>query len=548
MEYLIVTAVLVLPLLVWLIVGYRLDTKRAVAEQRGDVHVAWYRRHIRLLITLVVAIDLIPVAIWSVYGFDWGGNPGTPWPDWMNIPLFLGVLMWQITVVGALGWLFTRAARSRLRSRPFRGAEPILLEGRRLRVARGFWLTVFIAGIATSLAYLAGLWTEANRVGTVADSGIGIDYFYVMNPRMALALNGSQTVPDWYPWLVVLRQATALALAFGLAWFIYKRSSRHWMALFTSLLIAVTPFALFGDGSTLRFESVAGVGLVAAALGDAVGVLGFVMLAALFFVFPDGRFRGTFVKLVLSVLLAAVVLFPLVEAELVSGDWGWFLGVLGFLALVGSAIAVQLFRYSEAQPEDRKVARALFVSLILLGLWLIPGQALYTAFDGRGWGPFIWQQAYLTLYLFTPVVLGLGILYLIRRQGWWDMKLFVGRTAVVAALVPVLAVGYVAIILVLTAGSRLVFGDSSQAIAILLATTAVALAYRPLQEAFQRWVDRRWFPSRARANTALAAFTDDIRDEVAGMAVRDRLLEAVDGALAPESMGVWLPETGEALS
>lgn len=542
MELLIVTAVLVVPLIAWLIAGSRLDTKRADAEQNGDDHVAWYRRHLRLLIAVVVAVDLIPIAIWSLYGFEWGGNPGTPWPDWMTLPLFLGTFMWQVTLVGGLGWLITRAARKRLRSSPSRGAEPMLLEGRRLRLARGIWLTVFIVAVATSLAYLAGLWSEANRVRTVTENGIGIDYFFGMSPQMAVALNGSRAVPDWYPWLVVVRQATVLALAFGLAWFIFERSSRHWMALFTSLLVAVMPFALFGDGSTLRFESVAFVGRLAAAMGDAVAVLGLVMLAALFFVFPDGRFRGTFAKLGIVFSFAALVLFGLIEAEIVDGGWGWFLGVVGSLALVGSAVAVQIFRFSETPIEDRRVARALFVSLILLGLWLIPGQALYTAFRGWGWGTFIWQQVHLTLYLFTPVILGLGILYLIRRQGWWDMKLFVGRTAVVAALVPILVLGYVLVVLAVTAGSDALFGEQSQAVAILAATAAVALAYPWLRSGFQNWVDRRWFPSRHAAEEALEAFAEGIRDEADEVRLRNRLQDAVEDTLGPESVGLWLTQ------
>ena len=182
MDLLIGTAVLVLPLIAWLVVGSRLDARRAVASRQDGTHVPWHKRHLRLLVAVVVGINLIPVAIWSAYGFDWAGDtPDTPWPDWMTLPLFLGISMWQITVVGGLGWLITRAARRSLRSRPTRGAEPILLEGRRLRLARGFWLTVFIAGVATSLAYLAGLWTEANRVRTVTDNGIGIEYFYGMD-------------------------------------------------------------------------------------------------------------------------------------------------------------------------------------------------------------------------------------------------------------------------------------------------------------------------------------------------------------------------------
>ena len=547
MGVLIIAAVLLLPLIIWLIAGSRLDRRRAAAESGSEGFEPWYRRHGRAL-RFAAGIFVVLGFVSTVVGFTVscsGNDCGSRFPLWLEIPLIAVSTVFQLALIGGVGWYLTRRARRRLGRREDRGVEPMVLEGQRLRIARRFWIIVFTAAVASSFVYLAGLWTEANRLSHRFAQEIGERFFYSMSTGTALALAGERpavgelSVPDWYPWLVVSRQALVLAISFGIAWFVYRRSSRNWMAMFMSLFVAVAPFIMFGDGSTDRFESVAGVGGFSALVGDGVAILGFVMFVAFFFVFPDGRFRGTFVRLAISVpLLVAAALFFL-------GDWGWLLAMIAVGGFVMAAAAAQIFRYQEAAPDERKSARLLLAGLILFPIWVFPGQELYGVVVLPGWGRFVWQQAYLTLYLLTPIAVALGVLYLVRRQGWWDVKLFLGRTAVVAALTPALAIGYVLIALGLTGASGLVFGESSRAVAILIATIAVALAYRPLRARFQSWVDDRWFPSRARAGAAVAELSEGIRGEVDGSTVRDRLVDAVESALGPAAIGVWVPETVE---
>jgi hypothetical protein len=79
-------------------------------------------------------------------------------------------------------------------------------------------------------------------------------------------------------------------------------------------------------------------------------------------------------------------------------------------------------------------------------------------------------------------------------------------------------------------------------VAILAATAAVALAYPRLRSGFQDRVDRRWFPSRHSADKALEAFAEGIRDEVDEDRLRDRLHDAVEDTVGPESVGLWLAQ------
>ena len=550
MANLIITAFFVVPIVAWVVIGNRVERRRNEAEaNEGEVGRSWYQRHRRALLTGYAAVMVIGPVFWISALFGLVSNEDPDVWQWIKILGFVSVNVWFLSAAAGFGWLVTWAARRRIRRMGDAGREPILLDGRRLRIARRFWVGVFVATVVVSALYLFALWTEANQVVFVPFDGeieIGDTDFWSMSPGMAVALTGQEVVPGWYPWLIVIRQAIAIAGALWLGWSIYSRKSRHWMALFVSLFAVASSLVTLGAASGERWELVVGVvGELASAVGGLIQLLGVVMIGALFFVFPDGRFRGMYVKFALLVAVAIIVLNVVPYSR--GSDWGYYVGV--FLVVgVGGAAAAQVFRYREASLGQRREAREILAGLLLLLLWIVPGQALYSVFQTSGWGTFVWQQVYVTLYLVTPQLIGLGVLYLVRRQGWWDMKLFWSRSAVVGMLMPVLVIGYLAILLLITASSALVFGESSRAIAILIATTAVAVVYRPLQAAFQGWVDRRWFPTRARADDALADFTEGIRGEVGGATVRDRLMDVVDGALAPASVGVWLPERGEATS
>ncbi len=543
MGVLITFAILALGLAAWLLLGSRLDAKRTAAAARGEDYVPWHeqrRRGIRVAAAVAIGAGLVSTVI-GLFGNDVTGAI----PGWLALLMMISsVVFWVAAFVGA-GWLMTWAARRRLRRLGEAGREPILLEGRRLRLAQGFWVTSFVATAVVSALFLVPLWQEASRTAFVQwAGGVGSEDFWSMNPGMAVALTGENAVPAWYPWLVVVRQGLASFAALALAWFIYSRRSRHWMALFVSLFIAVTPTIPMAEVNS-RWESLALIGEPASVLAVAVVALAFLLITAFFYVFPDGRFRATFARFA-AVVVAALVVVGVILRPGDEAEWPWLLALFLFVVGIGGAVAAQLYRYREASAGERRDARLIFVGLIALALWIVPGAELYRVLTRPGWGTFVWQQSFLVLHAATPLLVGFGILYLVRRQGWWDLKLFLNRGAVLSMLVPVMALAYVGIVLVLTAASDRLFGDQSRAVAILIATTTIAVSYRPLRTAFQSWVNRRWFPSRARADAALATFTEGIRDEVAGETVHDRLVDAVDGALSPGSIGVWLPGTGEA--
>ena len=109
-------------------------------------------------------------------------------------------------------------------------------------------------------------------------------------------------------------------------------------------------------------------------------------------------------------------------------------------------------------------------------------------------------------------------------------------------LAPLFVAAYVGVLVAVTVVAEAISGDQSQTVAVLVATAAVAFAFRPVQRVVAGWVDRRFFPSRRMADETVARFTDRVRQEADPVIVRDELLAVVHETLRPGArrrVGRW---------
>jgi hypothetical protein len=522
MENLIVAVLVVAALAGWIVIAGRRD-------ETGTRPDPWWQRHRVLLAAIGVGVIAGNLTL-DTFG---GSRPDEPVLD-VLATLFgmAGILV----ILGILGWMVTWASRRRLRRLDGQGAEPVVLHGRSLAVVRGVWLVLFAAVAVVFVANLGALWSEASTVRRVPvpyDEFLG-DGFFAMSVAEARNVGGSTVAfgleaPRWYPTLVVVRQAAVYAAALGISWFVFSRRPRHWMAFFVSIFIVL---AALGPVNGVR----------TAEMGDGFGFLGGILqilaglsLGAFLWVFPDGRFRGTYLRLVVVCMAIAV------PAGMFLGELAWFVFVLLLGALVAGGIAVQVFRYRHASPQNRKNARLVLATLGLLVLWLVAGgTTLYAVFAGANWPAFLWRQTHLTLFLVTPVLIGLWVLWLVRSQGWWDLDLFVNRGAVFAIVTPVLGLLYLGVVLAIGGMFSAWTDQNGTALAVVAATIAVAFAYRPTRRVVQEAIDRRFFPERTRSAALLAEFGNELRSDVDQVSARDRLVETVTEALEPATVVVLL--------
>lgn len=214
-------------------------------------------------------------------------------------------------------------------------------------------------------------------------------------------------------------------------------------------------------------------------------------------------------------------------------------GVLGALAAVAGAgwilapafwlafAARQVLSWRRSAGERRQQLKWLMggAALALAGLALI---AFGPAQVGAAGVPALALAA-------LPVSIGVGIL----KYHLYDIDRVISRTLAYALVTGVLVGVYAALVLLATE----VLSVSSP-VGVAASTLAVAALFRPLRRRVQRTVDRRFNRARYHADQTVAAFAARLKDAVDLDAVRGDLAAAVQKALEPAHVSVWINERG----
>jgi len=138
-----------------------------------------------------------------------------------------------------------------------------------------------------------------------------------------------------------------------------------------------------------------------------------------------------------------------------------------------------------------------------------------------------------TVTIALPLSIGVGIL----RYRLYDIDRIISRALAYALVTGVLVGLYVGLVLLTT---RVLMFHSS--VAVAASTLAAAALFNPLRRRVQRVVDRRFNRARYDADKTVAAFAGRLNDAVDLDTVRDDLASAVQQALEPASISVWMSE------
>ena len=219
-----------------------------------------------------------------------------------------------------------------------------------------------------------------------------------------------------------------------------------------------------------------------------------------------------------------------------TGVAGWtFAGALGNGAFVLEwgcllAAAASLFvRYRRSASEERLqlkwFAFAAVTALVLLTA-LLPasiashaGQSAFNAGVIAGIG------------LALPVAVGIAVM----KYRLYAIDRIISRTLAYAIVTGLLAGVYAGLVLLAT---RVLSVHTPVAVAV--ATLAAAALFSPLRQRVQRAVDRRFNRARYDADQAMAAFAAQLKDAVDLDSVRDDLAGAVQQALEPAHISIWV--------
>jgi hypothetical protein len=289
----------------------------------------------------------------------------------------------------------------------------------------------------------------------------------------------------------------------------------------------------------------------------AVGLMGIYLVL----LFPDGRLpRGRWRPLawISALTLASLALqeilwrrpyandgFPGIENPLAIDalapflDGAQWIFLLLPICIIGSAAAA-FGRWRRSRGIERQQLK-----------WLAAGGGAVAAFYllfallgvGRelglvgSWAGVVEESGVLVVsFTLIPVAIGIAIL----RHRLYDIDVIINQALVYAALTGVLALVYLAAVLLVGNLLRALSGQRTSTVAVAASTLAVAALFRPARARIQGFIDRRFYRSKYDAARTVEAFTARLREEIDLEAMTEELATVVKSTMQPTHLSLWL--------
>jgi hypothetical protein len=212
----------------------------------------------------------------------------------------------------------------------------------------------------------------------------------------------------------------------------------------------------------------------------------------------------------------------------------WQAGVFVFTAFLPIVIGLTLATYRNSSPVERRQIR-----------WILWGETV---------GALPWAVALVAALIFQlpfrPLLWFLGLFLMVLptayciaivRERLFDIDLIIRRTAVYTLLTATLVITFFGGVALLQQIFRTATGQNSQ-LAIVASTLMIAVLANPLRRYIQNAIDGRFFRRKYDAANMLAAFGNNLRDEVDLDRLSDDLVAVVQEAMQPAQVSLWLRE------
>jgi hypothetical protein len=194
--------------------------------------------------------------------------------------------------------------------------------------------------------------------------------------------------------------------------------------------------------------------------------------------------------------------------------------------LLGLAGVVVRFRRSRGveRQQLKWFAAAIVAFMVFLLLGFADGATQPTVFDVLG----VWSLS------LPPIAIGIAVL----RYRLYEIDRIISRTISYGLVTALLVSVYgVAVLLLQTALGAF---TGAETVAVAASTLVAAALFQPLRRRIQAAVDRRFNRAHYDAERTVASFAAVLRDEVDPTHVRAALLGAVDAAIRPHTVAVWI--------
>ncbi len=406
------------------------------------------------------------------------------------------------------------------------------------RLLQIVWGLILAATILLLAGAIPARFAQLNRIAPHLDIRSG-----ALGPVEADLLSQvGVSLPFYAGYVTALEALTALG-GILVGAIIFWRKRDDWMAMFVSVaLITLGTFPTPLMTSVLDYQP---------GLSFLVTALQFIAIGPaflIFYVFPDGRFVPPWTKwaaLIWIIYSVAWLFVPALKPPLtifaVQGIPGSL--VLFILGWIGIGLYAQVHRYRHhATPVQRQQTKwVVFGFGLTLSILVCFGLAS-TFFDYNHpttlalLALMVAIAATLFGLSITPVTVMLSIL----QFRLWDIDLLIRRTLQYSILSGLLALAYLAMVVIFQSTFRTLTGQGDNPFVTVLSTLAIAALFLPLRRRVQDFIDRRFYRQKYDAQKVLAEFAATARDETDLEKLTGRLVEVVEETMQPESVTLWL--------
>jgi hypothetical protein len=317
---------------------------------------------------------------------------------------------------------------------------------------------------------------------------------------------------------------TVIFLAVATLIFWRRAESRIALYCATTLVLFGGTFAGPGSGGPMR-------ALIVLApfwnlLVDSLRVLGNVCFAALFYLFPSGRWVPHWTRwLMIPWMLVAIVQEVFPSSSVNPGQTG-MLGNLLFAGLVSTIVVAQVYRYRAVSTTVERHQSKWVVFGSALGIVVLVVTSLLLPRVTPAVSPIASLDRGAAISL-AIVVVPVSVAVAILRSHLFDIDRLINRTLVYGGLTGIVAGGYILIVGALGA----LFQTRGNLVISLVGAGVVAVVFQPLRVALQRVVDRMLFGERDDPYTVISRLGRRLEATLAPEALLPAIVETVAQAL-----------------
>ena len=352
---------------------------------------------------------------------------------------------------------------------------------------RAAWIVLVLFALAL---HVLGAAPRVEQVALSCGPGEVCPTLFTESDRLVLEEAGLR--PLSVVWYLEGVASLMVLLSTVAAWLIFWRQPRNLTALVASLFLVFVAVA-----AAQNQLAIAGAYPRLAWVVAVFGVLTAVFNAALFLIFPDGRFVPGWGRWIFAAWAATSVVLafgPLLGAERLALEQQQRNAITVPFLLVAVGCQVYRYRYVSDSVDRQRMKWALLAFGVQVAVFV--GNIVAFALVAEAGSPLLsllTKLAALHVYVVTFLAIPLAIGFSILRYRLWDIDFILHRSLTYGSLTGLLVLLFGGFVVSLQALVRVLTGGQNQTLVVGASMLLVGALFQPVRTRLRRFVDRSIF-------------------------------------------------------